>query len=113
MESLGADRAKINAAIGPCIAQASYEVDANFRLRFLGDDPANDAFFVPSDKPDHSRFDLEAYVAARLTKAGIAGVEPLRADTYPDAEAFFSFRRTTHKGESDYGRNLSAILLQA
>lgn len=111
MEKLGADRTRIAAAIGPCIAQASYEVDAGFRQRFLADDAANDGFFVPSNRADFFRFDLEAYVVRRLTRAGVTNVVPLSADTYPDADRFYSYRRTTHRGEPDYGRNLSAIVL--
>lgn len=112
MESLGAARGRMIAAIGPCIAQISYEVDAAFRARFLAESPAHDGFFIASTRADHFRFDLEGYVAGRLAKAGIAKVEKLGADTYPDAEKFFSFRRTTHLAEPDYGRELSAIVLQ-
>lgn len=111
MEKLGAVRSNIAAAIGPCIAQTSYEVDGGFRDRFLSASAENDLFFIMSDRAGHFRFALEDYVANRLTRAGIAKVEKLSADTYADAEKFFSYRRTTHKGESDYGRDLSAIVL--
>jgi YfiH family protein len=108
MERLGARRENIHAAVGPCIAQPSYEVDEAFRGRFLEDEADNARFFVtgPSGKP---HFDLEAYVVHRLIAAGIDEVEALNLDTYADADRFFSFRRATHRGEADYGRQLSAI----
>ncbi len=108
MERLGARRERIAAAIGPCIAQASYEVDAGFRDRFLGEAPGNDRFFAPG-RPDHFQFDLEGYVANRLERAGIGRIEPLSLDTYPDEARFFSFRRATHRAEPDYGRQISLI----
>lgn len=113
METLGANRTHITAAIGPCIAQESYEVDGAFRERFLSADAENDAHFIPSSRASHYRFALEDYVACRLKAAGIAAVEKLSADTYAAEDKFFSFRRTTHKGEPDYGRDLSAIVLKA
>jgi YfiH family protein len=113
MEALGAARGRIAAAIGPCIAQQSYEVDGAFRERFLAAESGNTNFFVASTREAHFRFDLEAYVAMRLAKAGIQNVVRLAADTYPDDTRFFSFRRATHRGESDYGRDLSAIALMA
>lgn len=113
MEKLGAERRNITAAIGPCIAQQSYEVDSGFRDRFLTADIGNAPFFIPSDRNGHFRFALENYVAARLLHAGIAAVDKLSADTYAAEEKFFSYRRTTHKGEPDYGRDLSAIVLKA
>lgn len=108
MERLGARRDNIHAAVGPCIAQPSYEVDETFRARFLDEDGANARFFVEADggKP---HFDLEAYVVHRLIAAGIGEVEALNLDTYGDADRFFSYRRATHRGEADYGRQLSAI----
>jgi hypothetical protein len=112
MERLGAQRGRIAAAIGPCIAQASYEVGWDFRDRFLEQGLRNRKFFVPSGKEGHYRFDLEDYAATRLTAAGIASVEKLGVCTYPPENGFFSFRRTTHAGEPDYGRQVSAILLE-
>ncbi|MEO5773428.1 MAG: peptidoglycan editing factor PgeF [Sphingomicrobium sp.] len=108
METLGANRDRIHAAVGPCIARDSYEVDEAFRARFLADDESNTRFFSQSagDKP---HFDLQAYVAARLAGAGIASVEALHLDTYADEQRFFSFRRATHRGESSYGRQVSLI----
>ncbi len=113
MEQLGAERRNITAAIGPCIAQRSYEVDGSFRDRFVTAAESNDAFFIAGERAGHFRFALEDYVAARLENAGIATVEKLSADTYGAEDKFFSFRRATHRGESDYGRDLSAIVLKA
>ena len=110
MERLGARRERIHAAVGPCIAQPSYEVDDAFRARFLDADGDNARFFVlgPAGKP---HFDLEAYVVHRLIAAGIGEVEALNFDTYSEPDRFFSFRRATHRGEADYGRQLSAIAI--
>jgi YfiH family protein len=110
MEALGARRERIAAAIGPCIARASYEVDAAFRDRFLAQDAAHDAFFARG-RGDRFQFDLEGLVALRLADAGVGRVEAMGIDTYPDAERWFSYRRTTHRGEPDYGRQLSVIAL--
>ena len=108
MEALGARRGDIVAAIGPCIAQLSYEVDSGFQQRLLGDDQANARFFA-AGRSDHWQFDLESYVAGRLEQAGICSVERLGLDTYPDDSQFFSFRRATHRREPDYGRQMSLI----
>ena len=112
MEKIGARRDRIIAAVGPCIAQPSYEVDGGFRIRLLEADAANVRFFVagPAGKP---HFDLEGYVAARLRTAGIGHVETLGLDTYADPDRFFSFRRATHRGEPDYGRQISLVALPA
>lgn len=108
MERLGARRERIAAAIGPAIAARSYEVDQAFADRLAADDPANERFFCdgPAGKP---HFDLEAYVAARLAAAGVRTVEALGLDTYGQPERFFSYRRATHRGEADYGRQISLI----
>lgn len=108
MEARGAERTRIVAAIGPCIARASYEVDDAFAHRFEEHDPANERFFTLG-RAGHHQFDLEAYVAARLAAAGIARVEAMGLDTYADEDRFFSFRRATHRGEPDYGRQISLI----
>ena len=110
MERLGARRENIHAAVGPCIGQPSYEVDEAFRARFLDHDPDNARFFVPGEagKP---HFDLEAYVVHRLLAVGIDEVEALNLDTYSNADRFYSYRRSTHRGEADYGRQLSAIAI--
>ena len=109
MERLGADRRRIAAAIGPCIARASYEVDDGFFRRFAEQDPENERFFSAGARADRHQFDLEAYVAARLAVAGIGRIELLGRDTYADARRFYSFRRATHRGEPDYGRQISLI----
>lgn len=108
MEQLGARRDRIVAAIGPCIAQPSYEVDAAFHDRLVAQDAANTRFFA-GGRPGHYQFGLEPYVAARLATAGIAMVEPLGLDTYADEARFFSFRLATHRAEPDYGRQISLI----
>jgi YfiH family protein len=108
MESLGADRARIAAAIGPCIARASYEVDDGFARRFEEADPGNERFFAPGQSGRH-QFDLEAYVVHRLAGAGLTRIEALGLDTYADADRFYSYRRATHRDEADYGRQISLI----
>jgi YfiH family protein len=111
MEALGADRNRIAAALGPSIAQASYEVGPEFRAAFEKADPATARFFVPSDRADHWRFDLQAYVTDRLARVGVAASRDAAIDTYASEDLCFSYRRTTHRRESDYGRLLSAITL--
>ncbi|WP_066799404.1 peptidoglycan editing factor PgeF [Sphingomonas soli] len=108
METLGARREHIVAAVGPCIARASYEVDEGFFRRFAEADPATERFFADG-RAGHHQFDLEAYVASRLAAAGIRTVETLGEDTYAQPERFYSFRRATHRQESDYGRQISII----
>jgi YfiH family protein len=108
METLGARRERIVAAVGPCIARASYEVDAAFARRFDAADPANERFFS-AGREGHHQFDLEAYVAHRVASEGISRVETLSLDTYADADRFYSFRRATHAGEPGYGRQVSII----
>ncbi|HET9427398.1 MAG TPA: peptidoglycan editing factor PgeF [Allosphingosinicella sp.] len=110
MEDLGADRSRIRAAVGPVIARRSYEVDEAFHNRFVEADPANDHFFT-TGRPGRFQFDLEAYVLARLAAAGVARVEALGLDTYSDPDHFYSYRRSTHRGEPDYGRQISLIAL--
>jgi YfiH family protein len=110
MEALGARRDRIAAAVGPCIARASYEVDDGFRRRFEADDPANERFFADA-RAGHAQFDLEGYVAHRLAAAGITRIEALGLDTYADPTRFFSYRRATHRGEPDYGRQIAIIAL--
>lgn len=109
METLGARRERIVAALGPCIARASYEVDETFVERFTDADPANDRFFADGDRAGHAHFDLEAYVAHRLSAAGVGRVEALGLDTCTQQDRFFSYRRATHRGESGYGRQISVI----
>ena len=108
MEALGARRGNIAAAIGPCIAQASYEVDQGFAERFAAADRENLRFFA-AGKPGHWQFDLEAYVASRLEMAGVARVEKLGLDTLAEPERFYSYRRATLRGEPAYRRQISLI----
>lgn len=110
MESIGADRSRIAAAIGPTIRQSSYEVGDEFRDRFTDADPANDAWFAPGKSAGKFQFDLPGYLTRRLTAAGIGQIDDTGICTYADPD-FFSYRRTTHRGEPDYGRNISAIAL--
>lgn len=105
MERLGARADRIAAAIGPAIAQASYEVAASFRESFA----EADGHFFAIGRPGHWQFDLEGYAAARLAAAGVRTIDPLSLDTYADAERFFSYRRATHRSEPTYGRQFSLI----
>jgi len=114
MKTLGAD--EIVASIGPAIAQKSYEVGQEFIERFLnspfhlsGEEHPNAQFFIPSARENHHLFDLKAYAADRLKKAGVTSVNSLANDTCFEEDAFFSFRRATLKGESAYGRQISTI----
>ena len=111
MEALGARRDRIAAAIGPCISQTNYEVGEDFRAKFIAADSGNARFFTAGTRAAHHQFDLEAYVAFRLRAAGVANVSRLAACTYARETDFFSFRRATHRGEADYGREISAIVL--
>ncbi len=108
MERLGAKRERIAAAVGPCIAQSSYEVDDAFRERFVAAKQANESFFIPGPQ-GKPHFDLAGYVADRLHSAGLSKVELVGLDTYADPDRFYSFRRATHRGEADYGRQVSLI----
>jgi len=110
MERLGAARADISAAIGPCIRQASYEVGPELRQAFIVADEASAGFFTASKRDGHFMFDLAGFVSRALADAGVKG-EDVGIDTYADEERFFSYRRTTHKGEPDYGRGISLIRL--
>lgn len=110
MEKLGAVRDDISAVIGPCIAQKSYEVGAEFVERFVEADQQQ--FFIPSERDGHSMFDLPAYVAQTARRAGLQRIAMLALDTCSDPEHFFSYRRTTLHSEPDYGRQISAIALR-
>lgn len=105
MAGLGASRERTVAVIGPAIGQSSYEVDAPFRAHFT----AADARFFAPGRPGHWQFDLAGYVAGRLAAAGVGRIETLGLDTYADETRFFSHRRSTHRGEPDYGRQISVI----
>ena len=115
MTDLGAQPGQISAAIGPCISQTHYQVGPEFRERFLQQAHTHGDFFLPSpdpQRPDHWQFDLTGFVAGRLKQAGLKALTKLNLCTYADPETFFSYRRSVHKGEADYGRNISAIALR-
>ena|SRR5438045_1697083 len=111
MEALGAKRARIRAGIGPCIAQRSYEVGPEFPGPFLAHDPASAAYFAPAERTGHFKFDLPGYIEGRLARAGVSTIERARHDTVAENTHFFSYRRACLRGESVYGRALSAIAL--
>ena len=111
MEQQGAERSQIRAALGPMIRQGNYEVGPDLIARFAAEDSASGRFFRPAARDGHALFDLAGYIAARLARAGVGHVKDLGLCTYADAERFFSFRRSTHRGEADYGRHVNAIVL--
>jgi YfiH family protein len=111
MERLGARRGRIRAALGPMIRQSNYEVGPDFTARFAAEDEASADFFRPAAREGHALFDLPAYIAARLHRAGVQEIEDVGLCTYAEPERFFSFRRTTHRAEPDYGRHINAIAL--
>jgi len=111
MERLGADRDRIAAALGPMIGQRNYEVGPEFVQTFCDQDPANIRFFEDAEREGHALFDLSGYIAARLRRAGIGQIENLGLCTYAEPERFYSYRRSVHRGEGDYGRHINAIVL--
>ncbi|MBR1224049.1 peptidoglycan editing factor PgeF [Bradyrhizobium sp. AUGA SZCCT0176] len=110
MERLGADRTGTVAAIGPLIRQHSYEVGGEFVERFLDADAGNAAYFIASERAGHSMFDLAGYIRMRLENAGVLVIDDIGVDTYSD-ERFYSYRRSVHRKEPDYGRHVHAIAL--
>jgi YfiH family protein len=112
MEKLGADRSGIVAAIGPLIRQHSYEVGSEFVERFLDADAENGVFFIPSTRASHSMFDLAGFIRMRLENAGVLMIDDTGVDTYSD-ERFYSYRRSVHRKEPDYGRHVHAIALES
>ena len=110
MEHRGASRARIAAAVGPCIARRSYEVDAPFLRRFSEADPEHERFFTLG-REGHHQFDLEGFVLSRLAAAGLTRIEALGEDTYSQLDRFYSYRRATHRGEPTYGRQISLIAI--
>lgn len=113
METLGAARERIVAAMGPMIRQSSYEVGSEFVDRFTAERADNARFFRPSAREGHAMFDLAGYIRARLDRAGIARIDDLGLCTYADEARFFSYRRSVHRNEPDYGRHVHAIALEA
>jgi polyphenol oxidase len=112
MEKLGAERSAILAAIGPLIRQCSYEVGGEFVERFIESEAENTLFFLPSTREGHSMFDLAGFIRRRLENAGVLMIDDTGLDTYSD-ERFFSYRRSVHRSEPDYGRHVHAIVLEA
>ena len=111
MEKLGAERGGMVAAIGPMIRQQSYEVGSEFVERFIDAEADNAVFFVPSPREGHAMFDLAGFIRMRLENAGVLMIDDVGADTYSD-ERFFSYRRSVHRKEPDYGRHVHAIALE-
>lgn len=111
MEKLGADRSGIVAAIGPLIRQHSYEVGPEFVERFLDADAEHARFFLPGERDGHAMFDLAAFIRMRLENAGVLMIDDLGIDTYSD-DRFYSYRRSVHRKEADYGRHVHAIALE-
>ena len=111
MEGIGARRGRIRAALGPCIGADAYEVGPEFEATFLASDPAHARFFSRSGPQARPYFDLPGFVLDRLARLGIETVESCHMCTYEHDAAFFSYRRTTHRKEPDYGRQISAIML--
>lgn len=112
MIELGAKKENIHAAVGPCIHQSSYEVGAQMRLQVISRSAWADWCFERSSRPDHYQFDLPSYVSGELQRLDLGKVEVIDCDTYSDEQRFFSYRRTTHRGEGDYGRQISVIGLE-
>jgi polyphenol oxidase len=111
MEQCGADRSRIVAALGPMIRQQNYEVGPEFVAQFTAADPSNERFFQNAPRSGRALFDLAGYVAARLAQTGIGQIDDLGRCTYAEPETFFSYRRSVHRREPDYGRHLNAIAL--
>lgn len=111
MEKLGAKREDIVAELGPSISGRNYEVGPEFVARFVGSAPDNQRYFTPSPKPGHAWFDLNRYTVDRLNAAGVQA-DFLDRCTYAEEESFYSYRRATHRGEPDYGRQISAIVIE-
>ncbi|QDG76475.1 peptidoglycan editing factor PgeF [Labrenzia sp. PHM005] len=112
MENLGAQRGRIRAVLGPTISQASYEVGPEFHDRFLSESSSWAQYFIPSSQDGFHMFNLPAFITDRLTGLGLAHVNAMNICTYKDEARFFSYRRTTHRKEPDYGRQVSAIMIK-
>jgi YfiH family protein len=111
METLGAERGGMVAAIGPLIRQSSYEVGSEFVARFIDADAENGVFFLPGERDGHAMFDLAGYIRRRLENAGVLMIDDLGVDTYSDTRCY-SYRRSVHRKEADYGRHVHAIALE-
>jgi len=113
MVAMGAQTSRIHAVVGPCIHQASYEVGEELRLQVISATPWADWCFERAARPGHYQFDLPSYVSGELQRQDLGVVEVINCDTYTDEARFFSYRRTTHRGEPDYGRQMSVIGLMS
>ena len=111
MQALGSEPRRMVAVVGPCIAQASYEVGADFQARFAHSEPGSERFFGPGPRPDKRQFDLPGFVLWRLEQAGVADAAWTGHDTRTDATRFYSNRRAYLEGDADFGRLMSAISL--
>ncbi|MCQ0987687.1 peptidoglycan editing factor PgeF [Jiella marina] len=111
MVGIGAERSSISAVLGPSITQPNYEVGLDMMTAFVEGDPERERFFAPGERPDKRQFDLPGFIVSVLEEAGVSASFVGRC-TYGEAETFYSFRRTTHRGEPDYGRQLAAIALR-
>ena len=111
MITLGAKRENISAAIGPCISQPAYEVGAEFRDQFVSHDSAFESFFIQGEQEEKYQFDLPAFGLHTLGKEAIKSAHWIHECTYANEEYYYSYRRTTHRGEADYGRLISCIAL--
>ncbi len=111
MEEQGAQRSQIAAVLGPCIGQISYQVGPEFLAAFTAQNSTHEKYFAPSDKADHHQFDLAGFVMSRLKRLGLEQSHDTALDTYVDEGRFYSYRRSCHRDESDYGRQIAAITL--
>ena len=111
MEAEGARRVDIHIALGPAIGPSSYEVGPEFSARFIEENADYARFFAPSPRDGHSMFDLQGFIAMRVARLEVASFEALGLDTYADEARCFSYRRSVHRQEPDYGRLVSAIAL--
>ncbi len=111
MESLGASRHRVVAALGPMIRQDNYEVGAEFVATFVAQESTATRFFKPGQRDKHAQFDLPGYIAHRLSRAQVGKIEDLGLCTYADPKRFYSYRRSTHLAEADYGRHINSIVL--
>ena len=112
MEKLGALKDQIRACVGPCISKSSYEVDMVFMDKFMAQNEENKQFFHAANRDNLVMFDLSGYCAWRLSKAGLNNIAIKDIDTYKNDTEFFSYRRATHRGEKDYGRQISVICIK-
>lgn len=112
MEGQGASRGDIIVGLGPMLRQRNYEVGMEFVARFEEADADNALFFSSASRHGHAMFDLPGYLHARLHRAGVLMVDDIDLCTYADEDSFFSYRRSTHRKEADYGRHIHAIVLE-